>query len=55
MVVGGAGCRAPSVRLAPTTATSTPTVFTSQRSTFGPVTASNVRMLTSGQTPLAMK
>jgi hypothetical protein len=35
-------------------ATSTPTVLTSQRSTFGPVTASNERMLTIGQIPVAM-
>lgn len=38
---------------APITLTSTPPVFTSHRSVFGPVTASNVRKLTRGETPVA--
>jgi hypothetical protein len=35
--------------------TSTPTVWASQKSTFGPVTCSKVRRLTSGQMPVARK
>jgi hypothetical protein len=37
------------------TPTSTPTVLTSQRSTFGPVTASKDRIETRGQTPVSRK
>jgi hypothetical protein len=36
-------------------ATSTPTVWASQKSTFGPVTRSKVRRLTSGQVPVTRK
>ena len=38
----------------PITATSTPTVFTSHRSVFGPVTARNDRTWTSGHTPVSV-
>ena len=48
----------PACRSAPTHsdgATSTPTVCVSQKSFFGPVTASKVRRLTKGQTPVNRK
>lgn len=48
-------CRAPKSRTAPMFATSTPTVWASQKSTFGPVTTSKVRRFTSGQMPVARK
>jgi hypothetical protein len=47
--------RPAAIKTLPITPMSTPTVFTSQRSTFGPVTASNVRMLRSGHTPVVAK
>jgi len=53
--VGSSGTRRrrpESISTPPMTPTSTPTVFTSQRSVLGPVTASNERMLRSGHTPV---
>jgi hypothetical protein len=47
--------RAPKSRTAPMFATSTPTVWASQKSAFGPVARSKVRRLMSGQTPVARK
>src|SRR5437867_3807792 len=44
----------PAISVPPITETSTPTVLTSQRSVFGPVTAWKLRMSTSAHTPVSL-